>query len=500
MKNQKVTVIGAQGDERSITLYLLEGDPITLPAKGHRIISIMDKITKPLSMRKAVEIDLSDYSAHRMVEAKSGGLIKFFKRKISEVGSAIGIKSGTSEVTFLGRVGLGQNETIVAEVNGVEIPGMENIDLQIENAAYGEGFKGFAIFMERMSKVMEDRGHTVQDLLRFMERGDLPIADDGCVIGYKTLNTSKTEGTEIDNKFTFVDKHSGRVYQRVGSRVSMPESKVDKSRSTECSSGLHIARRSYLSGYMGQVICLAKIGPEDIIAVPRGDPSKMRVCAYHIVAKLPSSAMETLGSDKAMTSDPECAKILANVIKGDHTKVMEEVRVGIDTGKVKVVPRKKATTFLGAGDNGMAAALTDKESEKKPLDIAKISQQVEAMVKDKMAMTDDQKEAERLISVQGLNLTVVAEIVGVSRRTLGRWIEKFDMTIPDKDAPPINVETGVQDKPKAPAKPTSKMTPDQATAKQLLADGMSRSEVATESGISRRTLGRWIEKFDMKYI
>lgn len=510
MKDKKVTVIGAQGDGRSITLYPIDGNPIVLPARGHRVNEIMAKITKPLSMRKPVEIDLADYSAHRVVEEKSGGFIRFFKRKVREVGTVFGVKSDTQESTFIGRMDIGPDETIVAEVNGVEIPGMEKIDVQIDNAAYGEGMKGFTVFMKRLANVIQKRGHSVEELLNFMEKGDLPIADDGSVIGYKTLMRLHMKEDDTKSGFTFADKHSGRVHQRVGSRVSMPESKVDASRYTQCSTGLHIARRSYLAGYMGDVVCLAKIAPEDIIAVPYDQPSKMRVCAYHLVAELPQSAVAALGRNQAMTKDEACAKILADVIKGDHVGVLEDVRVGMgDNRKIKVVKNKKAVKFLGAGENGLAQALEEKEGENlKPVDIAAVSQEVESNVKTRMKMTEQQKEVERL-ALAGHSLSVIAKNVGVSRRTVGRWIDKFSMDIGElkeepvekkADKPKVGVtKKGAPKKKPAVSPATDEMTKEQRHVKSLIEQGHTNlTDIARAANVSRRTVGRWIEKFDLK--
>jgi hypothetical protein len=124
-----------------------------------------------------------------------------------------------------------------------------------------------------------------------------------------------------------VDCHTGRVAQRVGSKVQMADNMVDPDRRKECSNGLHIARRSYLRGFGGDAIVLVKIEPEDVIAVPEYDNSKMRVCAYHIIADVTDLAFSTLKSNKPMTEEPSLAKLLGEVLAGKHAPVSEFVTI-----------------------------------------------------------------------------------------------------------------------------------------------------------------------------
>src|SRR5690606_22957135 len=130
-------------------------------------------------------------------------------------------------------------ETIVAVTkSGKIIPGVERIKSQFAGAIKNSNTKGIEIFLERISKVYKKRRHTVEDLLRFMERGDLPIADDGTIVIYKKLIRH--------NDKQYVDGHSRNVIQKVGSFVYMEEALVDPDRRNECSNGLHVARRGYI--------------------------------------------------------------------------------------------------------------------------------------------------------------------------------------------------------------------------------------------------------------
>ena len=70
---------------------------------------------------------------------------------------------------------------------------------------------GVQAFLARCAQFIDNRQHSVDDLMRFLERGDLPLADDGSIIAYKMLR--RKNGSED----IFVDCHSGNIPQRVGS-------------------------------------------------------------------------------------------------------------------------------------------------------------------------------------------------------------------------------------------------------------------------------------------
>lgn len=216
----------------------------------------------------------------------------------------------------------GEEETTVLAVleDNTIIPGCEALVNQAQ--AVSEGISsgtGMENFMRRAGMIK--RGHSVEDLLKFIQKGELPIADDGCVLVYKLLNRTSVEGE-------FVDCHSGRVKQRVGSRVHMAESMVDARRSQDCSNGLHVARRDYLKAFGGDVCVLAKLAPEDVIAVPQYDARKLRAKGYHIIAELTEADRNRVCDDEPM----EDQVLLGNCIAGNHVGILEYVEITASKG------------------------------------------------------------------------------------------------------------------------------------------------------------------------
>lgn len=216
-------------------------------------------------------------------------------------------------------------DTIVA-VNtktGSVIPHAHKLSSQMKAASKLKDFCGFVNFLNRLEPVLKDRGHSAEDLMKFIEHGDLPIADDGCIVIYKRLK---------EKHGTFVDVHSGNIKQNVGSYVFMKPGLVDPNRRQDCSNGLHVASLGYLSSFSGNVTVMAKVRPEDVFAVPEYSRTKMRVCGYHILAVLPESLRNHVNSGGSISSIPEGKELLNKVLRGAHVGITELVEVGGHNG------------------------------------------------------------------------------------------------------------------------------------------------------------------------
>lgn len=380
----EIKVIGAIANKDGAVLYLSNGEEMNLSSSNYQTAKILQTLSKPLARRKEVVINLEDFSVFAQVEKKTSGRVRFFvdrAKKWFGIGpkpqpkvpqGLLGVQSKTSE------------DTVVAVVGDTLIPGMEKIERQIEYAAIHTDCKGFEKFMERLAEVVNDRGHTAQELLNFMEYADLPIADDGTIVAYKTLDYADGE------RDVWVDKHSGTVRQKLGTRVSMPLKDVDESRRIQCSTGLHIARRQYLRYYMGDVLTIVKVAPEDVVAVPERERDKMRAASYHIVGLLPEGARSLVGNGLPATTNKDAAKMIADVIAGNHVGVLEEVRIGDLKEDAKgrydkeiEVEKKEDSESppVIPGKNGEAVALDDVQAGI-DVDIASLNQEVEAAQKE----------------------------------------------------------------------------------------------------------------------
>lgn len=267
----------------------------------------------------------------------------------------------------------GEEETTVLAVlaDNTIIPGCEALVNQAQ--AVSEGISsgtGMENFMRRAGMIK--RGHSVEDLLKFIQKGELPIADDGCVLVYKLLDRTKDEGV-------YVDCHSQRVFQRVGSRVHMAEHMVDARRSQDCSNGLHVARRDYLRHFGGDVCVLAKLAPEDVIAVPQYDARKLRAKGYHIIAELTESDRRRVCNDQPM----EDQVLLGNCIAGNHVGILEYVEITASKGGGLVVtPVEGAVAGSPALDQELKGTSLDHLPNTSEFDIERNSVDARALALD----------------------------------------------------------------------------------------------------------------------
>ncbi|MER9176241.1 hypothetical protein NKH72_21935 [Mesorhizobium sp. M0955] len=427
----KVKIKSAISSKAGVTLYLDDGQVLNLQNDSWKTQRILDVALPSLAQGKTVTIDLDDYSVEKTIEKNSGGIIRFFKKMVNKIVG--GSQDDERQASTASLPPAPQEERMVAVVQTKkgprEIVGVERLTKHMEHAVINKNTAGFQKFMERLAGIKTE--HTVDELLRFMERGDLPIADDGQIVAYKVLKTYNG---------AIVDCHTGKVKQKIGSRVRMKKALVDPSRRTQCSSGLHVARRKYLNGFRGDVITLIKIDPADVVAVPIGEPDKMRVAAYHIVAILPARVHSILRSNQPMTSDSEAAKILADVIAGNHVGVLETVTIGEDMGqgvrkreaaiKVEAPVAPMTSGEVKALDDSPLPAITPKEvRERAKQAIAEkpVKQARRAVPPAAPAKPDDKAakiaRALALVAEGKLSMRAIERETGIPARTIGRVLK-----------------------------------------------------------------------------
>lgn len=217
-----------------------------------------------------------------------------------------------------------EDEAIVAVTSAGVVPGVEGLQRHLRQASKLKDYKGFNRFLERLAPVVKDRRHSVEDLMKFMETAELPIADDGCILFLKRLNFKETD---VEGRRVFVDCHSGNIRQWVGMKVQVREDLVDPDRRRDCSNGLHVAAMSYIGSFFGNVTILGKVAPEDVFAVPEYSTNKMRVAAYHIIAELPEKERSNVCNGVYLSKTDVGKKLLNDAIVGNHSAPTDLVMV-----------------------------------------------------------------------------------------------------------------------------------------------------------------------------
>lgn len=374
-------IVAVVVDTQLITCYRSDGSTFEIPQGDPKVKRIMAEVIPKLDAgAEWAEIDLQIPNAYKDFEEKSGGGIRFFrvaKKALSKLfgaddtpiidvgahGSVPSVHQDNSRMAAVQEIVANaepanhpsfredaqptDTHTIVAAVEtdkGTRIvPGVQQVRDQIKYGAKVGSTKGMERLLQRMAAIVDRRNHSVQDLLKFLERGDLPVADDGCIVAYKRLYS--------DGKGRYNDPHTRRVSQTIGSYVCLDEGLVDLNRRNECSNGLHIGRRAYMGGFSGDSMFICKIDPEDVMVVPHGDPNKVRVKGYHILAKLNEKAFEAIKHNRPATSDEETAKVLSEIIAGRHVGRLERVRIhGAKGTDVVITPLVDGVPVTAATD------------------------------------------------------------------------------------------------------------------------------------------------------
>lgn len=285
------------------------------------------------------------------------------------------------------------DETVVAVIDGMIIPEIEKVKPYLVHALKHNSHEAVIAFLRRLIPMLDKRQHSIQDLLRFMQGGDLPIADDGSMIAYKILRKSKNG---------YVDCHTGRVNQNIGSYVTVDESLVDLDRHNECSNGLHVARRAYIGGFGGDVVTLIKVAPEDVITVPHRDANKVRTKGYHILAELSREAYDLLKQNKSATKTGNTSELLAKILRGEHVARLEEVRITKQRGEGIVVTKLERGKKLEGGE------VTEEEHKKaQSIDPETVAQVNPKEINQKMEkLKQAEKPAETVPPVKALEEVV----------------------------------------------------------------------------------------------
>ena len=400
------------------------------------------------------------------------------------------------------------DEIVVAVIGNMMIPDIEKLKPLILHAAKTNSIQSVQNFLVRAAAIVSKRVHSVVDLMRFLEKGDLPLAEDGSIIAYKVLKRKAGEPG------FYVDCHTGNVKQRVGSYVMVDESLVDTDRRNECSNGLHIARRGYIGGFNGDICVLCKIDPEDVMVVPHGDPNKVRVKGYHILNELSDEAFRFLKHNRPMTSEQITLLQVRDAITGNHIRRIEEVRIRAQKG---------GNVLITPIDEPVAAKR--KPASKKVVLTKKEIQQTAALDDaTNIVGTVEPKEINRRVNAEIAKTTVKSKAGKSGVPPMGQVAtEKVNKDNKPAKTPANKSEAKSQnnngkssDKPvvkeavKAASKPAGKdnspdqsrlrdefrgLPPEQREALSLLWSGVSQSESSRKTGVSRRTIGRLTDKF-----
>lgn len=142
---------------------------------------------------------------------------------------------------------------------------------------YQEGFpvEPLILFMENLMQNPSKRA--VDELYKFLEKGNLPLTPDGHFLAYKKVRAD------------FLDIHSGTMDNSPGRVVEMARNEVDDDANRTCSTGLHFCSKEYLDHFGGSDsrTVILKINPADVVSIPADyNATKGRACKYEVLGEL----------------------------------------------------------------------------------------------------------------------------------------------------------------------------------------------------------------------
>ena len=139
----------------------------------------------------------------------------------------------------------------------------------------------------------------VNELFGFMEVCKLHVTHDGHFLAYKRV------------RHDYKDVYSGTMDNSVGEVLEMPRFKVDEDKDRTCSQGLHFCSYDYLRHFSGERIVVVKINPADVVAIPSDyNNSKGRTCRYEVVDeialneyRMPETQLDEYATGKSYEDD-----------------------------------------------------------------------------------------------------------------------------------------------------------------------------------------------------
>ena len=142
-------------------------------------------------------------------------------------------------------------------------------DRMTRMAAEGLNPQVLAKFWERLQ--LNPSFRSVNQLWDFLRYSNIPLDQDGFIIGYKSIRPD------------FTDHHTGTVDNHPGQKPRMKRNKVSDESANACDHGFHVGTFSYASAFGGadRIIVLVRVDPADVVRVPPG-ANKMGTCAYEV--------------------------------------------------------------------------------------------------------------------------------------------------------------------------------------------------------------------------
>lgn len=417
MSDNTKKIVSMLASESKIMLITAKGEVLDMKNNGpYDTAGIAEYLTPKLDGKSIIELDLNDFMTIGKAIVPPG---------FEDSGIIV---THTIDGKQVQGIFYPQKVSVAVQHEGetVVIPKVEKLERHA-NRANAEQSPAVRNFLRRLAPVAKDRLHSAEDLMDFIERSDLPLTNDGLIIGYKKVN-QKANGM-------FVDVHSGQIEQQVGSHVWMDVTAVDPDRNRSCSHGLHVANLGYLKGFGGSHTLIVLVDPANFIAVPHNETNKARVCAYDVIGVMTASAHKMVDSGAFVTGEQTFKSVIQDAVMGRAIKPFEAVQVGtkkvlsrvaIKGREIPAVALEEAKPDIQPSGESLN---TDVIPAKEKKDIVKMAKTSQKAASGQMPWDDAPKEVIAVfedLRLEKGSKSAIAALHNTSTRTMGRWAEKYD--------------------------------------------------------------------------
>lgn len=136
------------------------------------------------------------------------------------------------------------------------------------------------------AKVRNVSPESVASLYNFLENKEMPITDNGTVLGFKGVRSDLfSVHTGAEPLISGVRRDDGAIRNEIGDTVWMDRRFVDCNAHNSCGPGLHVGSRRYAKGW-GPRVMVVEFSPENVGMVPTQSCEVLRVNKYRIVGEL----------------------------------------------------------------------------------------------------------------------------------------------------------------------------------------------------------------------
>ena len=176
----------------------------------------------------------------------------------------------------------------------------------------------------------------VNELYTFLEHKNMPLTADGNFQAYKSVSAD------------FLDHHTGKFSNKVGSVLEMVRNTVCDDANVGCSYGFHAGSLEYAKSFggVGSRLLIVEINPADVVSVPLDSScQKLRTAKYKVVSEFVRPLDEPLVCGDCDCDEGECDE-------SDYDESDDEFDSGYEAGyraalsdKANKQPRNKDGSF-----------------------------------------------------------------------------------------------------------------------------------------------------------